>query len=63
MYLENMAAALLKLVQLLLQLLLQRHKMVLVLLLPCALQVVPPEWRAWLAKTRQEPPSDEEMAR
>lgn len=29
----------------------------------CVLQVVPPEWRAWLAKTRQEPPSDDEMAR
>lgn len=27
------------------------------------LQVVPPEWRAWLAKTRKDPPTAEEMAR
>jgi hypothetical protein len=26
-------------------------------------KIVPPEWRAWLAKTRQEPPSEEELAR
>lgn len=32
-------------------------------LLPPARQIVPPEWRAWLARTRQDPPSEEEMAR
>ena len=26
-------------------------------------KTVPPEWRMWLHKTRQAPPSDEEMAR
>eukprot|EP00878_Enallax_costatus_P005375 GHUV01005644.1.p1 GENE.GHUV01005644.1~~GHUV01005644.1.p1 ORF type:complete len:170 (+),score=53.52 GHUV01005644.1:535-1044(+) len=25
-------------------------------------KVIPPEWRSWLAKTRQEPPTEEEMA-
>eukprot|EP00879_Flechtneria_rotunda_P012058 GHRR01012593.1.p1 GENE.GHRR01012593.1~~GHRR01012593.1.p1 ORF type:complete len:172 (+),score=65.34 GHRR01012593.1:299-814(+) len=26
-------------------------------------KVIPPEWRGWLAKTRQNPPTEEEMAR
>lgn len=25
-------------------------------------KVIPPEWRSWLAKTRQDPPTEEEMA-
>jgi len=26
-------------------------------------RAVPPEWRSWLARTRQDPPTEEEMAR
>ena len=26
-------------------------------------KIVPPEWRSWLAKTRQDPPTEEELSR